>query len=285
VLTYTIKPNIWGALAARLCGVPSVSMVTGLGYAFTEADKSSVKRLVVHAIATRLYRLGSSCNRQVIFQNPDDPLDFVATGCLRDVAKVRIINGSGVDLDHYSPTPLPNSPVFIMVSRLLKNKGVREYCLAAIACKRTHPEARFLLVGFFDDGVDGIARSDLDDSIASGLEYLGPQADVRAFLAQSSIYVLPSYREGTPRSVLEAMAMGRTIITTDAPGCRETTVDGETGYLVPIFDVIALTKAMVQMIENPEMRAEMGRASLERARLKYDVHKVNADIIKVLDLD
>ena len=257
VLTYTIKPNIWGAFAAYGQGVESVAMVTGLGYAFT--GKGGMVQQIVRHVATFLYRQASNRNRLVVFQNPDDCRDFIAAGCLGDVAKVRMVNGSGVDTSYYKPAPLPEHPVFLMISRLLGNKGVREYGAAAVAVKKAHPAARFLLAGFMDEGPDGIKQRELDAWIEGGVEYLWPLADVRPSIAEASVYVLPSYREGTPRSVLEAMSMGRAIITSDAPGCRETTVNGHNGYLVPVKDVGALATRMSELIGNVDLRAAMGQ--------------------------
>lgn len=282
VLTYTIKPNIWGAFAASSIGIRSVAMVTGLGYAFT--GKGGLVQQLVRRLATFLYRQASNRNSLVIFQNPDDCRDFIDAGCLGDPGKVRMVNGSGVDTDHYQVAPLPDEPVFLMISRLLRNKGVREYGEAAVTVKKTHPHAQFHLVGFMDEGPDGIRQSELDAWIAGGLEYLGPKADVRPSIADASVYVLPSYREGTPRSVLEAMSMGRAIITSDAPGCRETTVDGENGFLVPVKDPETLAARMRLLIDNVDLRVAMGQKSREIAVGKYDVHAVNHTLMRHLGL-
>lgn len=282
VLTYTIKPNIWGAFAAARLGIPSVAMVTGLGYAFTEGGSTGFKKRVVRGIARRMYRAATNRNRKVIFQNPDDPRDFVTFGCLTDESKIAIIDGSGVDLEHYARAPLPDAPVFLMIARLLRNKGVAEYGEAASRVKAKHPQARFLLVGPFDEAPDTVSRAELDRWVAGGLEYLGPSSDVRTVLEQARIFVLPSYREGTPRSVLEAMATGRAVITSDAPGCRETVQDGESGFLVPLQDVDALTKAMERAINDPDLIASMADASWRRARDRYEVGAVNRSIMRHL---
>ena len=282
VLTYTIKPNIWGAFAAARLGIPSVAMVTGLGYAFTESGSASFKQRLVRGIARRLYRAATNRNRKVIFQNPDDPRDFVAFGCLKDESKIAIINGSGVDLGHYARTPLPDAPVFLMIARLLRNKGVAEYGEAALRVKAKHPQARFLLVGPFDEGPDTVSRAELDRWVAGGLEFLGPSNDVRTVLEQARIFVLPSYREGTPRSVLEAMATGRAVITSDAPGCRETVQDGESGFLVPLRDVDALARVMERAINDPDLITNMADASWRLARDRYEVGAVNRAIMRHL---
>lgn len=284
VLTYTIKPNIWGAFAAaRLC-VPSVAMVTGLGYAFTDAGKARIKQRIIRMISRNLYRAATRRNARVIFQNPDDRDDFCAAGCLDDHSKIGMVNGSGVDMDHYAPAPLPEVPSFLMIARLLKNKGVREYAQAAAVVRRTHPHARFALAGPFDDGPDGIDAKDLQQWQDDGLGYLGALDDVRPALREAQVYVLPSYREGTPRSVLEAMAMGRPVITSDAPGCRETVQNGVNGFLVPVRDPDTLAARMRDMIDDPARTARMGQEGLRIAREKYDVRKVNQTLMGYLDM-
>lgn len=284
VLTYMIKPNIWGGFAAKLAGVPSVGMVEGLGYYFTESgDALSRRQAVLRYIIQRLYRAANSCHKFLIFLNRDDVRDMKAAGSLTDERKVRFANGTGIDRGYYAPAPLPDAPRFLMISRLLKNKGVREYGEAAMRAKQIVPEARFDLVGTFDEGPDSIAEADLHRWIAGGLNYHGEQADVRPFLADTSVYVLPSYREGTPRSSLEAMAVGRPIITSNAPGCRETVVDGENGILVPVRDVDALVGAMVTLAKDEAGRERMGQASLAMARDRFDVAYVNNQIVTVLE--
>lgn len=162
VLTYTIKANIWGAFAASSCGIDSVAMVTGLGYPFTRVGQLSLKSKIVRFIAARLYRAATKRNRTVIFQNPDDRDDFIAEGCLCDVSKARLVNGSGVDLDHYSGSPLPKTPTFLMIARLLGNKGVREYHASGVEIRKVYPEARIQLLGPMDDRPDGISESELE---------------------------------------------------------------------------------------------------------------------------
>lgn len=273
VIGYTIKPAIWGSLAARSAGVRSASMVTGLGYAFIPG--TGAKRRAIAAVSRRLWRWATAANDVVLFQNPDDRDDFIAAGALADPGKARMIDGSGVDLAHFAPAPLPGDAVFLMISRFLVNKGVREYAQAAMRLKAAGSPWRFLLVGFLDQGPDAIARTELDSWIAGGIEYLGAKEDVRPALAEASVYVLPSYREGTPRTVLEAMAMRRAIITSDAPGCRETIIDGASGLLVPPRDVDALAAAMKRLGDDGAMRAAMADAAYARARDKYAVERVN----------
>ncbi len=283
VINYTIKPNIWGSIAARIAGVPACSMVTGIGYMMIES--AGMKQRLVQAIATRLYASALAKNPVVIFQNNDDVEDFVNAGII-DRAQARTVRGSGVNLEHFAPVPLPSAPVFLMVARLLRSKGVLVYAEAARDVRRRFPQARFVLVGMTDPGPDGVSAAEMADWADYGIEYLGPKADVRPSIAEASVFVLPSYyREGTPRSVLEAMAMGRAVITTDAPGCRETVRQGENGYLVPVRDAGALGDAMIRLVESDAERSAMGQASLAMAREIFDVKKVNRELFRHLGID
>lgn len=282
-LAYTAKPIVWGVPAAKAVGVPMVAaLVTGLGYAFT--DGSEVKRRLAKIALGVLYRRAlAKCDR-IVFQNPDDLATFRALGVLRRAAPTAVVNGSGIDLTRFTPTPVPDAPRFLMIARLLRDKGVREYAAAALALKQRHPEVSFRLAGYLDPSPDSITREELHGWIAGGLEFLGELSDVRPALADCSVYVLPSYREGTPRTVLEAMAMGRAIVTTDAPGCRETVVEGENGFLVPPRETKGLELAMERMIANPEGRRAMGQASRALAERKYDVREVNREMMRLLQL-
>ncbi len=280
LLAYTIKPIIWGLLAARAVGIRRcIALITGLGYAFTDGVKGGLTRVVAGAMASNLYRLALGRADRVLFQNPDDRDLFLERGLLRDRGQIAVVDGSGVDLAHYPPAPLPAEPNFLMIGRLLGAKGVREYAAAALALKARFPQARFQLVGWRDPGPDTVGEDELKSWIDGGIEHLGRLADVRPAIAAARIYVLPSYREGTPRSVLEAMAMGRPVITTDAPGCRETVVDGVNGLLVPPGNAVALEAAMERLLLEPELAEAMGRASLDRVRARYDIHRVNAQIL------
>jgi glycosyltransferase involved in cell wall biosynthesis len=282
VINYTIKPNIWGAFAARLALCRSVSMVTGLGYAF--AKRLDWKQRVVSALSLRLYAAATSFNEKIVFQNPDDLIDFKQAGCLADASKAILVNGSGINIDEFQLTPLPDRPVFLMIARFLKAKGLREYGKAVHHLQGRRNDCRFLLVGFPDDGVDGLSQAELDDIFSSGIENLGQMQDVRPVIALSSIYVLPSYREGTPRTVLEAMAMGRAIITTDAPGCRETVEPDVNGLLVDIGNSQQLAAAMESLADDKARVARMGKASRMVAERKYDVVAVNQYLIDQLGL-
>ena len=282
VLPYTIKPVIYGTIAARMAGVPKrFALVTGLGYAFTGNRQGIVKRVV-----SGLYRFALGRTHKVFFQNPDDERLFRELGIAPAGIPSVVVNGSGVDVEAFSLTSLPGGPaVFLLIGRLLGDKGVREFAEAARQVKALHPEVRFHVVGWIDSNPDAIAQSELDAWVADGtLEFLGKLDDVRPAIAASTVYVLPSYREGTPRTVLEAMAMGRPIITTDAPGCRETVIDGDNGFLVPVQSVDALVDAMLKFIEDPALAPRMGRRSRQIAEDKYDVHKVNAVMLREMGI-
>lgn len=283
VLTYTIKPVIYGSLAAWLAGVPSrFALITGLGYSFQGQVNS---RSLLRTLVQHLYRLALRGASKVFFQNPDDQALFRWSGLLSPEKPTCVVNGSGVDLSAFVVEPLPPNPHFLLIARLLGDKGVREYAQAAELVKAQYPQAQFSLVGWIDENPDAIAQAELDAWIQAGtLNFLGRLSDVRSAIQACSVYVLPSYREGTPRTVLEAMAMGRPIITTDAPGCRETVLDGENGFLVPVKSVDDLTKAMIRFIADPELAASMGVRGRQLAEEKYDVRKVNAVMMKEMGL-
>jgi glycosyltransferase involved in cell wall biosynthesis len=284
VLAYTAKPVIYSCLAAGGSGRPQVhAMITGLGYGF---GGLSLRQRLLGVVVQRLYRIALRHATSVMFQNPDDRDLFVASGFVPPTLPVTIINGSGVSLIEWPPSPLPEKPVFLLVARLLADKGVREYQRAAQRLKARYPHARFLLVGYLDSNPLSIGAAELAAWQTDGaIEYLGRLEDVRPAYAAARVYVLPSYREGTPRTVLEAMAMGRPIVTTDAPGCRETVVDEVNGFLVPVRDDVALERAMERFILEPELAKRMGAESLRLAREKYDVHKVNAEILMAMGVD
>lgn len=287
VLGYTVKPVIYGTLAAWLAGVPRrYALITGLGYAF----QGNARFGTLQALVQRLYAWALCKAKLVFFQNPDDLALFRQRGILQASTPVCLVNGSGVDLVSFAAKPLPcfldvGGMRFLLIARLLGDKGVREYAQAARVLKRTHPQVQCALVGWIDTNPNAIAQSELDAWVAEGcIEYLGRVDDVRPAIEACSVYVLPSYREGTPRSVLEAMAMARAIITTDAPGCRETVVDGDNGFLVPVKDPDALAKAMLRFIDQPALLASMGARSRQIAEEKYDVHKVNAVMLNVMGI-
>lgn len=282
VLSYTLKPVVYGSLAAYIARVPKCfSLITGLGYAFQDKKFFSVK-FFLQLIIRYLYTYSLGKNSCIFFQNKDDEKLFKHLKILKPESYSVVVNGSGVNTSEYVTTPFPTYrdncivPHFLLIARLLGDKGVREYVEAAKIIKTKYPDILFDLVGWIDENPSAIKKKELDLWIKEGvINFLGKLSDVRPAIANCSIYVLPSYREGTPRTVLEAMAMGRPIITTDAPGCRETVIDGYNGFLVPVRSVGSLVEAMEKFIFNKTLIIEMGKASRLLAEEKYDVNKVN----------
>lgn len=284
LFNYTVKPVIYGSLAARMARIPKVySMISGLGYIFAG---DTFKQWALRQVVVPLYRKGLQANQAVFFQNPDDQLLFNQLR-ITHAARAVLVNGSGVDLEHFHATAtVTEPPTFLMVTRLLKNKGIPEYAEAARRLRARYPDCRFCLLGPADRNPGALSVEQIRQWHAAGvIDYLGEASDVRPYLAQASVFVLPSsYREGIPRSILEAMAMGRPIITTDTPGCRETVIAGENGYLVPAGDAAALAQAMEKFIRQPESIPVMGKASRQLAAEKFDVNRVNATIMSTMGL-
>ncbi|MHA5057151.1 glycosyltransferase family 4 protein [Acinetobacter schindleri] len=290
VLSYTIKPVIYGTLASWLAKVPHrFALITGLGYAFqnVESGKRSLFQKMVHG----LYAQALKHSYKVFFQNPDDLKLFQDMHLLKANTPTVVVNGSGVNVQDFDVMPLPKNAEgqvkasFLLIARLLGDKGVREYAESARIIKVQYPEAEFHLVGWIDDNPSAIAQAELDEWVGDGrLKYWGKLSDVRPAIAESSVYVLPSYREGTPRTVLEAMAMGRAIITTDAPGCRETVSHGINGYLVEVKSVDDLVQSMQYFIEDPKLIELMGQRSRDIALNKYDVHQVNKHMLREMGI-
>ena len=284
VLSYTMKPVIYGSIAAKLAGVENVfSMITGLGYVFIG---ETLRQRLLSKIVISLYKIALKINNKIYFMNPDDLVLFKKLNILSDIQKTVLINGSGVNIDRYAYVkPKTDKIVFLIIARLLWDKGIGEFVSAARLLKKKYPDVSWRIVGPFDNNPSSIKRTDIQKWQDEGLiDYLGPTEDVRPYIAECSVYVLPSYREGTPRSVLEAMSMGRPIITTDAPGCRETVVDGVNGFLVPVRDSEKLAKTMEKFIHNIGLIKELGAKSREIAEQRYDVNKVNRSILDTMGL-
>ena len=284
VLAYTVKPVIYGLISARLANVPiKIALITGLGYAFTGV--STGLRGFVQGVVRRLYTIALKGSQLVFYQNPDDQSYFLSMGITNPKTRTCVVNGSGIDIDMFPVSPLPTAPVFLLIARLLGDKGIRDYVEAAKLVKNKYPQTCFHLVGWIDENPDAIDQYELDSWIKQGvIEFKGKLTDVRPAISESSVYVLPSYREGTPRTVLEAMAMGRAVITTDAPGCRETVVDGLNGKLVAVKSINELADAMVKLIENPKLIKQYGTQSRRMVEDKYDVHKDNDYMLKEMRL-
>lgn len=282
-LGYTIKPVIYGALAAKTAGIRNInSMITGAGFLFTSKSR---KARVIKRMTLGMYKAALGCATRVIFQNNDDRREFIAARLVKE-AKTSVVNGSGVNMSRFTPAPYPQGQTFFMLGRLLYSKGVMEFLRAARMVKERYPHVTFKLLGNVVSGMqDAIPREAIEAYVADGVvELMSETNDVRPAYAACSVFVLPSYREGTPRSVLEAMSMGRPIITCDCPGCRETVVDGYNGFLVPVGKAEAVADAMEHFITHPELIDVMGKNSLTLCREKFEVGRVNKSMIDIMAL-
>jgi len=284
VFAYTIKPVIWGGLALR--GIPRIrfyALITGLGFAFQV--KNGLRGFLIRLVVT-LYRLALVRASGIIFQNPDNLKEFVKRK-ITSQSNCFIVNGSGVDLSRFPQTPLPNNRcVFLAIGRLLGDKGFREYAIAASLVKKRFPEVLFRLIGPEDSSPDSIPLIEVQNWHKQGwIEYCGATEDVRPFLNECSVFVLPSYHEGMPRTIIEAMSVGRPILTTDVPGCRETVISGKNGFLVSKANANALAERMLWFIEHQNKWKEMGEKSRELAEKYYDVHQVNSELMKIMHLE
>ncbi|MBU1297373.1 MAG: glycosyltransferase family 4 protein [Gammaproteobacteria bacterium] len=288
VLSYFVKPVIYGSLAARLAKVPKrIAMLEGLGFAFTiQPDGQAMKTKIIQKVQLFLYRMAFPATTQLIFLNPDDR-DELLTKHKLPSKKSSILGGIGLDLTDYPyQAPHQNKIRFLFIGRLLKEKGILHYLASAKQVKKLYPDVEFIVLGSTDNtSPNALSEKELNNAVQSGLiTYPGQVNDVSVWIAKSSVFVLPSFREGVPRSSQEAMAVGRPILTTDVPGCRETVVEGENGFLVPPFDVDKLVEKMIWFIENPDQIEPMGLASRKMAEDKFDVHKVNARMLEIMGL-
>ena len=283
ILAYTVKPNVYGSLAAQMAGVPVINNISGLGTAFIRGGWMA-------ALVSLLYRVGLSRSKRVFFQNDDDRTLFLDKGLVKR-AQGDLLPGSGIDLVHFDARNYEvvehneSELVFLMVARLLWDKGVREYVDAARIVKKRYPETRFQLLGFLDVQTQtAVPREDVELWVREGIvEYLGTSDDVRPFLAASDCVVLPSYREGTPRSLLEAAAMAKPLIATDVPGCREVVQDGVNGYLCEVCNANDLANKMLQLIALPsQLRLQMGSQSRNIAETRFDEQIVIRKYLEVI---
>ncbi|WP_249594893.1 glycosyltransferase family 4 protein [Peribacillus frigoritolerans] len=283
VFSYTIKPVVYGGLAARSAGVKKIyPMVTGLGRVYASKSlKAKVLRMITGALYKQAFK---GCNK-VIFQNRDDLKKFVELRYLPEEKAVRV-NGSGVNLERFKSNELPEKPIFLMIARVIKEKGVFEFAESARMLKKRHPEARFILLGGYDNSIGAIKPEELEPYISDGsIEFPGETKDVVPYLEEAKVLVLPTYyREGLPRTILEAMAMARPIITTDWPGCRDAVTNGVNGFLVQPRDSKTLAEKMEYMIEYPERAKEMAENSLRLCKEKYDVKIVNSHMLKIMSI-
>lgn len=284
VLQYTIKPNIYGTLAASRLGIPVINNVSGLGTVFLANGFSSI-------IAKWLYRLSFNKANLVFFQNPNDRLDFLSHLKLKNL-NTDLLPGSGINLDHYRPVPMPSEKkfVFLLIARLIIEKGIAEYVEAARIVLEKHADVEFHILGQLDEThARGITQTALEHWVNSGLvKYLGTSSDVRVEIGKANCVVLPSYREGTPKTLLEACALARPIITTDVPGCREVVADERNGYLCKVRDAVDLSEKMFKMLriernELEQMGAKGRRLVEEKFSETFVINRYLEQINKIMN--
>ncbi|HHY0357786.1 glycosyltransferase family 4 protein [Vibrio cholerae] len=268
IIHYTIKPNIYGSLAAKLAGIPSLAITTGLGYTF-------VNQNLVSQVARQLYKFAFRYPKEVWFLNEDDRSAFLEHHLI-EPDKAVLLHGEGVNLNHFVPTdkPQPDGNVrFLLIARMLRDKGVCEFVEAARQIRQRYPNAIFQLLG--DCGVPNpsvIGREEIAQWEKEGVvEYLGTTDDVRPIIAQADCLVLPSYREGIPRTMIESAAMAKPLIVSDAPGCRDVVLDGQTGYLCEVKNAKALAQRCEQFLTLSDSEKQaMGKAGRSFMEAKFD---------------
>ena len=282
VFIFHIKQILYAGLACRLLGIKYHCLFAGLGYLFSE--EQSLKRKVAKALSTRLLRSALYRASTVFFQNPDDLATFEAHRILSKHSRAVVVDGSGVSLEKFPfAEPRSEKPViFLLIARILRDKGLPEYYAAAKKLKQEWgDQVRCQLMGPFDDNPNSMKRGEINSWHEEGvIEYLGITDDVRPYLQDSSVFVLPSfYMEGTPKIILESLATGRPVITTNSRGCRETVNHTENGILIEPKDIAGLTSAMEMFLKDPALVKRMGRASRDLAESRYDVEKINARML------
>ena len=290
-LTYFIKPVIFGNIAAYFAGVKrQYAMIEGAGYVFTEADnpRKALSKKILKFIVMLLYKISLKTVIKLFVLNKDDERLFIDSGMI-NANKVKRIPGIGLDLESFSYKSRDISKAaltFVMVARLLREKGVGEYVQAARQVKMTHPDVKFVLLGGVDENPTSYTKDQVMEWVDDGLiDWVGHVNDVKPWLERANVFVLPSYyREGLPRSTQEAMAMGMPVITTDVPGCRETVDDGINGFLIQPRDVQGLVEAILKLVDDPTLVEKMGRASRKIAEENYNVHIINQEIFAVMGL-
>jgi glycosyltransferase involved in cell wall biosynthesis len=271
VFHYTIKPNIYGSVAAWLAGVASVAVTTGLGYVFIQKSRAA-------QVAKRLYRFAFRFPREIWFLNHDDEAAFIEQNLLVHPERARLLHGEGVDLEQFAPAPLPERSsraefVFVLIGRLLWDKGIGEYVEAARRLRVRYPFARFQLLGPLNvDNPSALTRADVDAWQQEGIvDYLGEAHDVRPVIAAADCVVLPSYREGVPRTLMEAAAMGRPVVATDVPGCREVVEHGVNGLLCEVRNVESLAAQLARMLDMSDAeRRAMGQRGRQKVASEFD---------------
>ena len=286
--TFTAKPNIYGTFAAKKANIPSVfNLVEGLGSFYVE---NSFKNRIIRSIMERLYKKAFKTSDACVFVNSDDPNYMVSRNIIPQ-KKVTIIKSVGVDTQYFNPNTLSqqsidtlrnslhvnHKTVVLMVARAIWHKGIREYYEAASALKNEN--VQFILVGDTDEGNHSCANTDFLNS--SEVLWLGHRDDILELTALCDIYVLPSYREGVPRTLLEAASMAKPIVTTDVVGCREVVDDGYNGFLVPAKDSLSLNNAIKKLVESPDLRETMGKNGRIKAIKEFDIKQVVSQYLEL----
>ena len=283
VFSFAIKPVIFGSIAAHKAGIKDIySLVCGLGYVYSE---SSFKHKILQSICDKAYRRAFRYNKKVVFQNRDDIDEFLKRNNLTK-DKCKLVNGSGVNLSKFKKNDLPKGISFLMISRILKEKGVLEYFEAARIVKEKYPETKFVYVGQLDSGQSAIKNDNIKPYIDSKIvDYVSFTDDIAKYYEKCNVVVLPSYyREGIPRTLIEATAMGRPIITTNTPGCKETVTEGINGWFVKTRNVSDLSDKMEWMIKHKDKLQEMGDASYEKCLEKFTINKINAEMMRIMEI-
>lgn len=282
VFPYTIKPVIYASMAANKLDIPVISLITGLGFTFTGV---SMKARILQKMVEFLYKKSIRKNKMVIFQNKDDQELFKKLGILTSNQNTDVVDGSGVNLKRYDfriNNKTRDNVIFIFVARLIKEKGINLFINAAKELKQNFPNAQFHVVGAPDQSPSSIKSEEIQELHKKGvIKYHGRVNNVPELLSQSDVFVLPTYyREGVPRSILEALSVGLPIITTDTPGCKETIIDNKNGILLRPNNQEELTMAMRSFLENPDQIGRMGLKSRELAENRFDVSIINKKLIQ-----
>lgn len=288
VMPYTIKPVIYSSIAANWSGVPVISLITGLGFTFSGASR---KAKLLERVTSLLYRISIRSNKIVVFQNKDDHTLFVKKGILTKKHPIKIVSGSGVNLKNFTVKSYPSGHkkedkvIFVFVGRLIEEKGIGLFVNAAKSIKRKYPNAEFHILGAPDGSKSSISLKELNSLDQEGIiKYHGSQKSVVEYLRSSDVFVLPTfYREGIPRSILEALSVGLPIITTDSPGCRETVLpNNENGILIKKNNQKELIEAITFFLENTSEIESMGKASRSYAEKRFNVSLINKEIIQAV---
>lgn len=279
ILTYTIKPVIYGGIAGFISGIPRrIAMIEGLGFVYTTNEINRKSKKFLKFFTTFLYKISIKRQHKVIFLNQDDIDEFISMGIVEQ-HKVFKLGGIGVDLAFWKNNKIRKHPfTFTMVSRILKEKGVIEFFKASQVLKKKYPNVLFKIVGDIDSNPTSLSKNEIMNWVKCGVDWTGPQDNIKKILLNTSVFVLPSYREGVPRSSQEALSMSLPIITTNVPGCKDTVIDGLNGFLIEPRDVEGLVSKMEKFIKQPTLVKKMGKNSRSIAENRYDVHVANDKI-------